>query len=1263
MDYWIDVGGTFTDCLGWDGKSLSRCKVLSSGRVKGRAVIHPGSDRVFDDLRTKEPSRFFVGYLFTALSVSGESLFQSRVRDFSGGRFTLEDPLPSALQKSFSYEVTANEPAPILSIRMLSGLALDNPLGAVSIRLGTTRGTNALLERNGGPAALAITSGFGDLLSIGTQARPDLFRLDTQKPEPLFCEVVEIPERMDTWGKVVQPLDADATRDILKSLIDKGINSLAVCLLNAFANPSHEHMVEDIARDLGFENISVSSRLSPTIKALDRGDTAMVDAYLAPVLGQYMNQIRSLAPEADVKIMTSAGGLIDADHFQAKDSILSGPAGGVVGFADVAANHDRPKAIGFDMGGTSTDVSRFDGEYETQYSVQKAGVRIVSPMMAIETVAAGGGSVCLFDGVTLSVGPGSAGAHPGPACYGRGGPLTVTDINFYCGKVDSSHFPFPLHRAPVEALLGEMANLAPKPMSHRELARGFLKVANRKMADAIKRISAARGYDPKDYLLVAFGGAGPQHACSVARELGIREICVPGLAGVLSAWGIGVADVRCFAEESFLRPLEPASFDPGGMLVQRFQAMEDRLKKEVASQGISANNIGQPIRILDLRYKGEETAISVKEPADGDWTSSFESQHKQLYGHIHEGRDIEIAAIRGECVGTIPRPGKEFVAEIPRLPLPQSVKWVWFEGREMETGIFAETSLLPGDRISGPAIITQDLSTVIIDPGFEARLTGQGDLFITDQGKGKDIDQAPTHRDPITLSLFNHHFEHIATQMGVILRRTALSVNVKERLDFSCAILDSMGNLVVNAPHIPVHLGAMSRTVQSLLEKVAKIRPGDVFLTNHPALGGSHLPDLTVITPVFDEQGRELRFFTASRAHHAEIGGVQPGSCYPFAKSLVEEGVIFSHLKIAGDGGFLEVELRTALSQSPYPSRNPDENVADIRAAMAANQTGARELSAMTARHSWPVVLAYMRHIRDAAEEKTRAALRALPDGRHSFRDCLDDGSPVVVAITISGDHAVIDFTGTGPVNANSLNASEAVVTACVLYCLRCLIKEDIPLNSGVLSPVEIIVPTSMLNPPSNDDPALLPGVVGGNVEVSQKIVDILFGALGIAAASQGTMNNLIFGNTSLSYYETICGGAGAGPGFAGAHAVHTHMTNTRITDVEVLERRYPVRVRRFSIRRGSGGEGKFPGGCGAVRELEFLEPMEISLLTQRRTTAPFGMAGGAPGKPGKNLILRKGEEIPEVLSSLAQTRANAGDLLIIKTPGGGGHGKKGRSA
>ena len=599
------------------------------------------------------------------------------------------------------------------------------------------------------------------------------------------------------------------------------------------------------------------------------------------------------------------------------------------------------------------------------------------------------------------------------------------------------------------------------------------------------------------------------------------------------------------------------------------------------------------------------------------------------------------------------RPRKSRVLLFPNPP-----NGFWFDGLEMQTLVYDEAGLRPGDRVIGPAIITQDLSTVIIDPGFEAVLTGLGDIIIRDLGERVKFGQADSSRDPVSLSLFNHHFEHIATQMGVILRRTALSVNVKERLDFSCAILDSEGNLTANAPHIPVHLGAMSRTVQSLLEKVEDIRPGDVYLTNHPALGGSHLPDLTVMTPVFDEQGRELRFFTASRAHHAEIGGVQPGSCYPFAENLIQEGVIFSHLRICREGRFLEKDLMDALTHGPYPSRNPAENIADVRAAMAANQTGAQELAAMTDYHSWEVVKAYMGYIRDAAEEKTRAALKALPDGMVTFSDALDDGGLVAVGVSIDGGRALIDFSGTGPVNANSLNASEAVVAACVLYCLRCLVREDIPLNSGALAPVEIIIPVSMLNPPKEDDPAKLPGVVGGNVELSQKVVDILLGALGVAAASQGTMNNFIFGNSDHSYYETICGGAGAGPGFNGAHAVHTHMTNTRITDAEVLERRYPVIVWRFCIRRESGGKGEFYGGCGAVRVIEFLEPMEISLLTQRRTSAPFGLKGGLPGAPGQNLLLRRGATKPEILPSLAQTRANPGDILIIKTPGGGGFGK-----
>ena len=591
MEFWIDVGGTFTDCLAWDGRNLSRCKVLSSGGIKGegKTGFHEGT--IFDRARRNHPEGFFKGYELSILSSSGEVSYQGTVTAFSQGVFTAAPPLPEDLPEAFSYELTAGEPAPILGMRMLAGLGLEDGIGRAVIRLGTTRGTNALLERKGGPAALAVTDGFGDLLSIGAQARPDLFTLDIRKPEPLFAEVVEVPERINAWGEVLRPLDAGSVEPMLRGLIDRGVDSLAVCLINSYANPIHEREIERLARSLGFANVSVSSALTPTIKALDRGDTAMVDAYLAPVLDRYIDQIRSIAPEAELKIMTSAGGLVDAENFRAKDSVLSGPAGGVVGFADAALSHGKAKAIGFDMGGTSTDVSRFDGEYETQYSAQKAGVRIVSPMMAIETVAAGGGSICGFDGVTLSVGPGSAGAHPGPACYGRGGPLTVTDVNYYCGKVSSEHFPFPLHRAPVEKLLKEMAALAPQPMKPHELALGFLRVANQKMADAVKRISAAKGYNPRDYLLVAFGGAGPQHACSVARELGVREICVPGLAGVLSAWGIGAADVRSFREESFLRPLDSDSWNPDGLLERRFQDMEKALVEETAAQGILPENI------------------------------------------------------------------------------------------------------------------------------------------------------------------------------------------------------------------------------------------------------------------------------------------------------------------------------------------------------------------------------------------------------------------------------------------------------------------------------------------------------------------------------------------------------------------------------------------------------------------------------------------------------------------------------------------------
>ena len=1324
-EFWIDVGGTFTDCIGRgpDGQ-LQTVKLLSSGVTKGTVERFEGETSIVDSERVNEPAGFWSGATVRFLSSSGEAIAESRISDSTCGLDSVPSPLggegarragegaaqstailtchslPPEVTAGTPYELDTGEEAPVLAIRKVLGQLPGESFPPVIVKLGTTRGTNALLTRTGARTAFITTRGFADVLLIANQDRPRLFDLDIRKPEPLFETVVEIDERIDAEGHVLTSPDETAIRRDLTALHATGVESIAICLLHAFANGEHERLVESIAREVGFTEISTSSRLSPLIRIVSRGDTTVMDAYLNPILRDYVQRIREqLSPDSTLKMMTSSGGLVDAASFVGKDSILSGPAGGVIGFSQVARQAGFEKSIGFDMGGTSTDVSRFDGEYELEFETQKAGVRIVSPMLAIETVAAGGGSICGFDGVKLFVGPQSAGADPGPACYGRGGPLTVTDVNLFLGRILPQHFPFALDVVSVEAKLKSLCEeIAASPLGKDytpvELAEGFREIANASMVRAIRRISVAKGYDPADYALVSFGGAGAQHACALARELGMNRVLVHPLAGILSAFGIGHADVRRFAEHSVLRPF---SVDVLAELEETIVDLEERTLAEVQAEGIPAERIDPPARSLDLRYRGVESTITVAWPGDGDFVSAYETQHERLYGYRHDGRSLEIVAARVDVTGRMPSASLPETRPTKRVLEPAENTNAFFERAETKTAVYNRSQLYPGDSFAGPAIVCEPTSTVVIDPGFTVRVLSRGELSITsvpsppmggeggrrpDEGAKRGTVDAPTAEstspspalrapsppqggegtdsaDPILLEIFNNLFASIAEQMGVTLQKTSLSTNVKERLDFSCAIFTPTGDLVVNAPHIPVHLGAMSETVKRILADVPEIFAGDVFVTNDPFRGGSHLPDVTVVTPVHDDETGALIFLTASRAHHSEIGGIVPGSMPPFSKRLGEEGVLIRCLKLVDQGQSHEAELRTLLSSGEFPSRDVESNLADIAAQVAANNSGVKLLRDLVARYSLAVVHAYMQHIQRAAAEKMRLALRAIDDGNYERTDFLDDGSPIRATIEIRGETARVDFTGTGPVLTESnLNANRAIVTAAVLYVFRCLIGDDIPLNSGVLEPVEITLPECLLKPPANENPSDCVAVVGGNVETSQRVVDVLLTALGVAAASQGTMNNLTFGDDSFGYYETICGGAGATPNTAGADAVHTHMTNTRLTDVEVIERRYPVRLHEFSIRRGSGGEGQHRGGDGIVRRIEFLKPLSVSILSERRGEfSPPGLSGGGDGQPGRNSIRRAGELSPEELPGKVQLDVQAGDVLTIETPGGGAFG------
>jgi 5-oxoprolinase (ATP-hydrolysing) len=1266
-EYWIDVGGTFTDVLarGPDGTSR-RLKLLSSGVTKGRAEAGSTGDAIVDPSRRIDPPDFWAGWQLVLVDEDGSILDQGEVVAFDPdkGLLRLRGLRSASIDRAF-YELRSNLESPVVAIRYLLGLPLARPVPSVALRLGTTRGTNALITRRGAKTALVTTRGFGDVLEIGYQARPRLFDLTVRKTPPLTTGTIEIDERVTHDGYVLIELDEKVIRQQLLALRGVGIESLAICFLHADRHPTHEQLVARIAREIGFLEISVSHEAAPLPKIVARADTTVVDAYLNPVLRAYVAKLSESLPDSQLRLLNSAGGLVAANEFRGKDSVLSGPAGGVVGFSRAAQAAGFERAIGFDMGGTSTDVARFDsdsgGRFELEYETEKAGVRLVTPMMAIETVAAGGGSVCRFDGVKLVVGPESAGADPGPACYGRGGPLTVTDCNLVLGRIIATRFPFPLDCDAAVRRLVQLAVETGSVLSVEELAAGLVRIANANMAAAIRLVSVAKGANPAEHLLVAFGSAGPQHACAVARELGIRQVLIHPDAGILSAVGIGLADVTRHRSVGVERTLDAANL---AEVRGQVEAMVRDAHLEIRHEGVAAEQI-TAIRSLDLRYRGVDSTLNISWPADDDFESAFASAHRQQYGYVHANRPLEIAAARVDVVGRVA--GELAVSSILSSQPTHANRTMpaFFNGQLVNAPFYERTALNAGGRINGPAIISDEMSTTIVDAGWRADVLTGGELLLTDESGNATEKLAYDTADPVFLEVFNNLLVNIAAQMGMTLRNTASSVNVKERLDFSCAIFTADGRLVANAPHVPVHLGAMGDSVRYIIAANPTMSPGDVFATNDPYAGGSHLPDITVVTPVYSDAG-QLLFFTANRAHHAEIGGIAPGSMPPLSKTLAEEGVLICNLRLVAAGESRFDELRQLLTGGPYPTRNVEANLADVAAQVAANRQGVNDLLALVERYSEPVVAAYMEHVQNAAEQKVRQALARFPCGTHAFTDYLEtavgQSVPIVIHFTMQdATHpkaATIDFKGTGPVIEGNLNANRAIVTAAVIYVLRLLVDEDIPLNHGVLRPIEILLPECFLNPRPGANPKSTPAVAGGNVETSQRIVDALLGALALAGASQGTMNNLLFGDTTFGYYETICGGSGATVDGPGASAVQVHMTNTRLTDPEILERRFPVRVRRFAIRRDSGGAGRNRGGDGAVRELEFLRPLTVSLITQRRGPhPPYGVNGGEPGALGRNRLIRRDGTVVE-LPGIIQLSVEAGDVLIIETPGGGGFGE-----
>ena len=1161
-------------------------------------------------------------------------------------------------------KVLSSDRAPLDGIRKILELADDAPIPPCEVKMGTTIATNALLERKGRPHALLITRGFADVLHIGTQQRPDIFEIRIVKPSVLYQTVVEIDERIAANGEVLRAPDLTKIQEQLQTLRAQNIGNLAIVFLHGFAFPQHEKTVAALARSLGFQNISCSHEVCPEIGLTARGDTTTADAYLTPLLLTYLRTLQDQLHGSQLQMMQSSGGLIEVQRFRGHNAILSGPAAGVVACARLGRWFGFPKIIGFDMGGTSTDVSRFDGEFERVYETVTAGVRIKAPMLAIHTVAAGGGSICKFVAGRLTVGPKSAGSNPGPLCYGlkdalgnfQATELTTTDVNFFLGRLLPENFPFELNRERVAQKIEAIQNqclVEGQNLSLYQIAEGFLEVVNLKMAQAIKEISVAHGHDVREHVLCCFGGAGGQHACAVARHLGIKRILLHPFAGVLSAYGIGLADTIWEGSAPVARfPLDENSLQ---QLEVEFQRLAREGEKLISAQGFAPAAM-RSIRKLDLRYTGTETPLTILAPSDHNYEREFTEKHRQLYGYIREGRGIEILQCRVEVVGTTDIPPQVENKTEKYFPAPARLVPVIFRNKEWPTAVFRREELTPGAVVRGPAIILENIATILVEPDFVASVDAFGNIILAptrDEHADNRVEAHPTDEaDPIALEIFNNLFMSVAEQMGNVLRRTAISTNIKERLDFSCALFDANGNLVANAPHIPVHLGAMGESVRSVLQAHAKIAPGDVFATNNPFGGGSHLPDITVVTPVFSKNDlTQPIFFTASRAHHAEIGGITPGSMPPFSTRLEEEGVLLDNVKLVEAGKFDETLLANLFTTGKYPTRNLADNRADLQAQMASNHTGVRRLEELTEHYGLETVLAYMRHVRNNAARQVREALRRIPAGIYSFQDTLDDGTPIAVRITIAQENATVDFTGTGKESEYNLNAPPAVVRAAVLYVFRCLVNERIPLNDGCMEPIRLIIPEKCIINPTRGR-----AVVGGNVETSQRVVDVLLGALGVAAASQGTMNNLTFGDETFGYYETICGGVGAAENYHGANAVHTHMTNTRITDPEILEPRYPVRVVQFSIRPNSGGNGRWRGGDGVIRHFKFLKGLKISILSQRRRRVSFGLAGGEAGKVGETIrVLTDGSHLQ--LEGNASYQAQAGEELIICTPGGGGWG------
>lgn len=1194
--FWVDRGGTFTDVV--------------ARRPDGRLLTHK--------LLSDNPSRY------ADAAVAG-------IRELLGAEPGVPDD-------------TADVPVDI-------------------VRMGTTVATNALLERTGEPTALVITRGFGDALRIAYQNRPHIFAREIVLPELLYDRVIEADERVTAEGEVLREPDLDELAGPLRQAYEDGIRAVAVVCMHSHLHPAHEHAIAELAVRTGFPQVSLSSEVSPLMKLVPRGDTAVVDAYLSPVLHRYVQHVADELQGVRLMFMQSNGGLTEAGQFRGKDAILSGPAGGIVGMARMSQRAGFNRVIGFDMGGTSTDVSHYAGEYERVFTTQIAGVRLRAPMLDIHTVAAGGGSVLHFDGSRYRVGPDSAGATPGPASYRGGGPLTVTDANVALGRIQAAHFPRmfgpdgdqPIDEALVRDRFAELArDIRERTGDDRtpeQVAEGYLQIAVANIAAAVKRISVQKGHDVTRYALTTFGGAGGQHACMVADSLGIRTVLVPPMAGVLSALGIGLADTTAMREQSVEARLEPSAMP---RVLKTADDLEEAARAELLAEDVPEDRI-RVTRRAQLRYDGTDTTLTVELTEPDSMIRVFEESHRTTYSFTLD-RPVVVEALSVEATGLTEQPDLSALAGDTRRGTPETVS-LHTGGTWRDVLLHRREQLPPGETVDGPAIITEASATTVVDDGWQAAMTREGHL-VMERVAVPEGSAASTEADPVLLEVFNNLFMSIAEQMGARLESTAQSVNIKERLDFSCALFDPDGNLVANAPHIPVHLGSMGTSVKEVIRRRGSgMRPGDTYAVNDPYHGGTHLPDVTVITPVFDTQGEEILFYVATRGHHAEIGGIAPGSMPANSRTIEEEGILFDNWLLVEGGRFREDETLGLLTDAPYPSRNPATNLADLRAQIAANQKGVDEVARMIENFGLDVVQAYMRHVQDNAEEAVRRVIDTLEEGEFAYPT--DSGAVIRVRVSVDREarSATIDFTGTSPQLATNFNAPFAVVNAAVLYVFRTLVAEDIPLNDGCLRPLRIIVPPGSLLAP--EPPA---AVVAGNVETSQAITGALYGALGVQAEGSGTMNNVTFGNDRHQYYETVASGSGAGDGFDGASVVQTHMTNSRLTDPEVLEWRLPVLLEEFAVRRGSGGTGTWRGGDGAVRRIRFREPMTVSTLSQHRRVAPYGMAGGSPGALGTGRVERADGSV-QALDGSDFADAGPDDVLVIETPGGGGYGRAPRDS